>query len=144
MTYLPFLFVEKLKWYSFKCYLWCYNLCTSISLPLLFTVFIAVLDPLFSLCRGGTMNTFPGIQITFVELIMFLFLMNFCGSQISLLKRCKCEYIYMHTQTHRHWCVQWIFIYTYICIYILNDQIIKSLSFWYLFSKFVSIHFFIE
>lgn len=58
--------------------------------------------PLVFLCRGGTMNTYPGIQISFVELIMFLFLLKFCGSQISLLKKCKCECMYACAHIHTH------------------------------------------
>lgn len=42
-----------------------------------------------SVCRGGTTSTFPGTQSTFVGSIIFLFLLKFCGNQISLLKKCK-------------------------------------------------------
>lgn len=55
------------------------------------------------LFRGGTMTTFPGIQIIFVELIMFLFPLRVCGSQISLLKKCKCKCICTDLYTLTHW-----------------------------------------
>lgn len=42
-----------------------------------------------TICRGGTTSTFPGSRSTFVGSIIFLFLLNFCGNQISLLKKCK-------------------------------------------------------
>lgn len=91
---LPFPFLGKLKCLSFKWPIYFSFLSLSHTFPFTYC---------FVLCRGGTMNTFPGIQNSFVELIMFPFLRRFCGSRISLLKKCMSEcncLVHEHTHTH--------------------------------------------
>lgn len=60
--------------------------------------------PVF-LCSNGWMTMRFGTLNNFVELNLLLFLLKYCGSQISTLKRCRCGSMCMqsHSHMHIHW-----------------------------------------
>lgn len=84
--FIPYVWTVMVSTFIFQCP---FDSCPSFSFSLfLFFLFLFLLTPVLRR-RGGTTNTSPGIQISFVALIMSLFPLRCCGSQISLSKKCK-------------------------------------------------------